>query len=73
MRIDISISIRPFNTKFGKQVHVEVLNQIRLIKQGLVTSSLQDHLTLKKCYDFPSARAMIIQFEQSNYEETRIN
>ena len=36
IRIDISISIRPMTTKFGKQVHLEELTQIELIKQVLV-------------------------------------
>ena len=38
VRIDISISIRPMTTKFGKQVHVQDLTKMRLIKQVLVTS-----------------------------------
>ena len=45
IRIDISISIRSMTTKFGKQVHLEQLSQIRLIKQVLVTSSHQDQVT----------------------------
>ena len=36
IRTDISISIRPMTTKFGKQVHLEELTQIELIKQVLV-------------------------------------
>ena len=36
--INISISIRPMITKFGKQVHLQDLTQMRLIKQVLVTS-----------------------------------
>ena len=39
LRIDISFSIRPMTTKFGKPVHLEELNQIRLINQVLVMSS----------------------------------
>ena len=31
--------IRPMTTKFDKQVHLGKLTQIRLIKQGLETSS----------------------------------
>ena len=38
----------------------------------LVTSSHQDHVALKKCYNFLSVRAMILQFEQNNYKETPI-
>ena len=37
--IYISISVRPMITKFGKQVHLQELRQMRLIKQVLVTSS----------------------------------
>ena len=47
IRIDISISIRPLNTKFDKQVDLKELTYMRLIKQELVTSSHQDHFTLK--------------------------
>ena len=32
IRIDISISIRSMTTKFGKQVHVGELTQMRLIE-----------------------------------------
>ena len=50
------------NTKFGKQVHLEELTQMRLTKQALVISSRQGHVTLKRCYKFLSAKAMIINF-----------
>ena len=43
--IDISISVRPMITKFVKQVHLQHLPQMRLIKQVLVTSLHQDHVT----------------------------
>ena len=43
-RIDISISIRPTATKFGKQVHLHELSQMRLIKLVLVTSACQDYV-----------------------------
>ena len=36
--IDISISIWAMITKFDKQVHLQNLTQLRLIKQVLVTS-----------------------------------
>lgn len=42
------------------------------MKQFLVTSSRQDYVILKRCYNFLSARAMIIIFEQNNYEETQL-
>ena len=42
---DISISIRPMITKFGKQVNLEDLTQMSLIKQVLVTSFCEDHVT----------------------------
>ena len=45
IRIGISISVRPMTTKFGKQVHLQDLTQMILIKQVLVTSLLQDHVT----------------------------
>ena len=45
IRIDISISIRPIITKFDKQVHLQDLAQMRLIKQVLVKSLRQDHVT----------------------------
>ena len=44
LRSDISISIRPMTTKFGKQVHQQE-TQMRLIKQVLMTSLHQDHVT----------------------------
>ena len=45
IRIDIFISIRPMITKFDKQVHLLDLTEMRLIKQVLVTSLRQDHVT----------------------------
>ena len=36
IRIDFSISIRPMITRFGNQIHLEDLTQIRIIKQVLV-------------------------------------
>ena len=41
IRIDISISVRPMVTKFGKQVHLQNLTQTRVIKQVLVMSPQQ--------------------------------
>ena len=43
IRIVISISVRSLATKFGKQVHLQDLAQMRLIKQVLVTPSHQYH------------------------------
>ena len=43
--IDISISIRPIITKFGKQVHLQGLTHKRLTKQVLVMSLRQVHMT----------------------------
>ena len=37
IRIDISISIRFMITKFGKEVHLQDLTQVRLIKHVLLT------------------------------------
>ena len=45
IRIDISISIRPMTTKFGKQLHLQDLTQMRLIQKVLVTSLFQYHVT----------------------------
>ena len=44
IRIDMSMSIRPVITKFGKQVHLQDLTQMRIIKQILVTPLRQDHV-----------------------------
>ena len=44
IRIDISIPIGPMINKFGKQVHLQDLTQMELIKQALVTPLRQDHL-----------------------------
>ena len=41
MRIDISVSIRPMTTKFGEQLHLQDLTQMRLI----LTLVRQDHVT----------------------------
>ena len=43
--IGISISIRPMTTKFDKLVHLQDLTQIRPIKQMLVMSLRQNHVT----------------------------
>ena len=45
IRTDISISIRPMTTKFGKQIHLQDLTQMRQIKIAIVTSLCQDHVT----------------------------
>ena len=42
VRINISISIKSMITKFGIQVHLQDLTQMRLIKQVLITSLRQD-------------------------------
>ena len=43
---------------------------MRLIKQGLVTSLHKDHVTFKRCYNFLSARAVIIKFGHTFLSET---
>ena len=43
--IDILISIKPIIAKFGKQLHLQDLAQMRLIKQLLATLSHQYHVT----------------------------
>ena len=50
IRTDISISIKPITTKFGKQVHLQDLTQIRLIKQVLVTVTSRSRDKLKALY-----------------------
>ena len=45
IRIDISISIGPISIEFGKQVYLQELSQMGIIKQMLVMPSLQDHVT----------------------------
>ena len=45
IRIDISLSIRPVITKFGKQVHLQDFTQLRLIKQVLVMLLRQQYMT----------------------------
>ena len=42
-------------TKFGKQIHLQDLTQMRLIKQVLVTSSRQDHETKETYIHYESA------------------
>ena len=44
-RIDISVSVRPMIPQVGNQVHLQNLTQMRLIKQVLMTSLRQDHVT----------------------------
>ena len=50
IRIDISISIRPITSKFGKQVHLEEFTQMRKMKQVLMTSPYQDRVANFKGY-----------------------
>ena len=45
IRMDISNPVRPMITKCDKQVHLQDLTQMRLIKQVLVTSLSRDHVT----------------------------
>ena len=47
--------------KFDSQVDLEELTQIKLMKHVLVTSSCQDHVTWKRCYNFLLARSVIIK------------
>ena len=42
-RIEISVSIGPVVIKFGKQVHLQNLTHLKVIKQLIVTSLRQDH------------------------------
>ena len=45
IRTDISISIRPMITKFGEQLHLKNLTQVKVIKQALVTLLRQNYVT----------------------------
>ena len=45
IRIDISIFKRPMISKFVEQLRLQDLAQMRLIKQLLLTSSRQDHMS----------------------------
>ena len=45
IRTDISISIRPMITKFGEQLHLQDLTQVKVIKQELVTLLRQNYVT----------------------------
>ena len=49
VRIDISISVTPMTAIFPRQVYLEELAQIKLIKQVLVTLARRNHATLKRC------------------------
>ena len=69
LRINISISIRSMIPRFDRQVHLEELTQMRLIKEVLVTSSHHDHVISERCFIFFSARAMVFKFCLNNYEE----
>ena len=44
-KIDTSIFVKPIPTKFGRQVHLQDLSQMKLTKQVLVTSFGQHHVT----------------------------
>ena len=57
-RIDMFVSMRTMTTNFGKQVNLKQLTQMRLTNQVL-TLSRQDHVTLKKRYNFLLRRVMV--------------
>ena len=50
MIVDISTSMRPMVTQFGKKVHLDELSHLRLIEQVLVALSLQNRITLNTFY-----------------------
>ena len=52
------VSMRTMTTNFGKQVNLKQLTQMRLTNQVL-TLSRQDHVTLKKRYNFLLRRVMV--------------
>ena len=47
--------MRLMTTKFRKQIHLDELTQMRLIKHVLVKSSIPDHVILKIYCNFPSS------------------
>ena len=57
-RIDMFVSMRTMTTNFGKQVNLKQLTRMRLTNQVL-TLSRQDHVTLKKRYNFLLRRVMV--------------
>ena len=57
------------SVKFGKQGNLQKLTHFKLIKQVLMTLSRKHHLTLKKCCNTFSARAMINKFKQYDHED----
>ena len=52
MIVDISTSMRPMVTQFGKKVHLDKLSHLRLIEQVLVALPLQNRVTLNTFYYF---------------------
>ena len=52
--IDISISVRPMTNILDKEVHLEGLIQMKLIKQVIVTESRQGHVTNQKHFISPT-------------------
>ena len=74
--IDISFSERPKTTKFGVQIHLEELTEMRLIKYVLGVFFPRSCNFYKRCYErlfyakkLLLVRTMIIDFGQKNYEE----
>ena len=51
-------------TKCGKQVHLEDLTQVRLIKQVLVTSTGQDYVTSENYYIFTTTMPMATKLDR---------
>ena len=53
-------------TKFNKQVHLDELPHLHLCRLILVTSRLQNHVNLKICTNYFSARNVINNFGQND-------
>ena len=61
-RAGIFISARPMSTKLAQPVHLEKLTHLRLLKQPLVTSSLQGHSFLRNRHNFLTAKVTVTEF-----------
>ena len=72
IRINLSNSIRPMNTERGKQVHLEELNQVSVIKHMVVTSAHQGLMNFKRCLKLLSGRVIITKYAQNCCKDTPI-
>ena len=59
-------------TERGKQVHLEELNQVSVIKHMVVTSAHQGLMNFKRCLKFLSGRVIITKYAQNCCKDTPI-